>query len=215
MAKDPAFLFYYQDFLVGTSFMTLEELGAYTKLLCFQAARGIEGSLNEKEILKKIPAPIWEAIWCKFEKDEKGFFNRRLRDELKKRRNFTESRLKNLHMGTRMGTHMDTRMENEDVNEDIKEDIKSFFSYYLSKTGKKFKLTPSNYQLIKKRIEGGATIEQLKYVVDRFVEDDWSGRKEHLDLIYCIGHQRSKPDNLEKWLNTEPKGNKPKTYKGS
>ena len=34
MGKDPAFLFYFRDFLVSTSFMTFEELGAYIKLLC-------------------------------------------------------------------------------------------------------------------------------------------------------------------------------------
>ena len=118
MAKDPAFLFYYQDFLVGTSFMTLEEIGAYIKLLCFLADRK---SLTETQILKKIPAPIWSAICCKFKKDENGFFNERLRLEVQKRRLFTESRRNNLHMNTHMDTHMKKHMENE--NENVIKDV--------------------------------------------------------------------------------------------
>ena len=123
MAKDPAFLFYYQDFLVGTSFMTLEEIGAYIKLLCFQADRG---PLAEKDILKKIPSPIWEAICCKFLKKDGVFFNERLLKEVEKRRVFTESRRKNLHMGSHMDKHMGKRktphMENENENKDINKD---------------------------------------------------------------------------------------------
>jgi uncharacterized phage protein (TIGR02220 family) len=116
MAKDPAFLFYYQDFLVGTSFLTLEEVGAYIKLLCFLADKE---RLSEEQILKKIPAHIWDSICCKFEKDETGYFNRRLRTEVEKRKNYTESRRKNLHMSVHMTTHMKPHMENE--NEDINE----------------------------------------------------------------------------------------------
>ena len=119
MAKDPAFLFYYQDFLVGTTFMTLEETGAYIKLLCFQAAKG---PMTKDQILKKIPAPIWEAI-CGHYREANGFYyNERLQQEIDKRRLFTESRLKNLHMGS----HMDAHMENENINiNKDKKDIKN------------------------------------------------------------------------------------------
>ena len=118
MAKDPAFLFYYQDFLVGTSFMTFEEIGAYIKILCFLADRQY---LTEEQILKKIPKHIWEAICCKFEKNEIGFYNKRLQIEVNKRKKFTKSRRENLHMGSHMGSHMKSKcsphMENENENE--------------------------------------------------------------------------------------------------
>ena len=173
MAKDPAFLFYYQDFLVGTSFMTLEEVGAYIKLLCFQADKG---ELTEKEILKKIPLVIWESICCKFEQGAKGYFNRRLQEEVLKRRLYTESRRKNLHMGKHMGTHMGGAMtphmenENEDVNEnkDVIE-ISSFFNYFCLKTQKNLKLTKERRHLIAKRLKDGYTIDQLKTAVDNFI----------------------------------------------
>ena len=83
----------------------------------------------------------------------------------------------------------------------------SFWEYYLLKINKKFKFTNDRKNLIRKRLKEGFTLEQLKQAVDRFVQDEWEGRQEHLDLIYCIGKQRGKPDNLEKWLN------KPKSMK--
>ena len=46
--KDPAFLFYYQDFLVGTSFMSNEVIGAYIKILCYQADKG---SISKEHML--------------------------------------------------------------------------------------------------------------------------------------------------------------------
>ena len=117
MADDPAFLFYYQDFLVGTSFMTLEERGAYITLLCHLADKN---SISEDNICKTISRPIWEAICYKFKKDEKGFFNVRLRKEVEKRKKYTESRRNNLHMGVHMDRAMTAHMENE--NEDVNED---------------------------------------------------------------------------------------------
>ena len=85
MAKDPAFLFYYQDFIVGTTFMTLEERGAYITLLCFLADK--EG-ITEEDVLKIIPEPIWKAICKKFKQKDGLFYNQRLSDEIEKRRKF-------------------------------------------------------------------------------------------------------------------------------
>ena len=119
MAKDPAFLFYYQDFLVGTSFMTLEEIGAYIKLLCFQAAKG---PLSETDILKKIPPSIWQAICCKFVCKNGLYLNERLVKEIEKRQLYCENRRNNLHMKKHMKKHMNgamtAHMEDEDINED-------------------------------------------------------------------------------------------------
>ena len=166
MAKDPAFLFYYQDFLVGTSFMTLEEIGAYVKLLCFQADKG---SLSEKDILKKIPAPIWQTICCKFVKDEKGFYNQRLREETEKRRLYTESRRKNLHMNKHMVTHMKPHMENEnenkDINRNVNKDIKDIIDDLNLVLGTTYKHTSSKTKdLIQARLNDGFTVEDFKTV---------------------------------------------------
>jgi uncharacterized phage protein (TIGR02220 family) len=98
-----------------------------------------------------------------------------------------------------------------DTNKNVKNDkndknvIQTVWEYYILKTGKKFKLTTENINLIKNRLKD-YTIEQLKTAVDNFVSDDWEGRQSHLDLIYCIGKQKGKPDNCDKWLNYKPKG---------
>lgn len=85
--------------------------------------------------------------------------------------------------------------------ETIQKKITEFFAYYLLKTQKDFRLTEDKRKLIEKRFEEGYTLEQLKLAVDNFIRDPWPERQKHLDLIYCIGRQRGKPDALEKWLN--------------
>jgi len=78
-----------------------------------------------------------------------------------------------------------------------------FLSYFNQKTRKSFKPTKDKIDLVEKRLAEGYTIEQLKKAVDNFVQDTWEGRRDHMDLIYCIGKQKGKPDNLEKWLNAK------------
>jgi len=98
-------------------------------------------------------------------------------------------------------TTTDNKYNKGEVN--ISREVNEFFNYFLLKTKKAFKFTQEKGELIEKRFGEGFTLEQLKQAVDNFVQDPWRGRAEHLDLIYCIGKQRGKPDNLEKWLNTK------------
>ena len=114
MAKDPAFLFYYQDFLVGTAFMTLEEVGAYIKVLCHLADKSV---LPEEQILKIIPQTIWTAIKGKFKSNAKGFYNERLNEEVEKRKLFCESRRRSRRMNNVCVSH-ESHTENENINED-------------------------------------------------------------------------------------------------
>jgi len=122
MAKDPAFLFYYQDFLVGTDDMTNDEVGAYIRCLCHQASKG---SLTDKHMMKIcLSSDIYTSVSSKFSVDEDGsLFNERLRIEVLKRAAFAESRRnnrlksnKNKHMKNISKTYV-RHMENE--NEDI------------------------------------------------------------------------------------------------
>ena len=127
MSKDPAFLFYYQDFLVGTDHMDNEEVGAYIRCLCHQAH---SGSISEKH-MKKIclTQDVHNTIKTKFkESDSSGnYVNTRLRIELEKRRKYSESRANN-RKGKNKGTgkmckSYDKHMENENENEDINEEV--------------------------------------------------------------------------------------------
>ena len=130
MAKDPAFLFYYSDFLVGTDDLTNEETGAYIRCLCFQAAKG---PLTEKHMIKICySSDVHNSIKKKFTRQPDGtFLNERLQIEIEKRAAFSESRRQNRmnkgktkklkksnqkHMKNICLTH-DEHMENENVNE--------------------------------------------------------------------------------------------------
>ena len=74
MAKDPAILFYTDNFLSGTMFFTDEQTGRYIRALCAQHQHG---HLTEKElnsIIKNDP-----DILLKFKMDSEGkFFNIRM-----------------------------------------------------------------------------------------------------------------------------------------
>jgi len=102
MGKDPAILFYTSDFLTGSAHMTDAEAGQYIKLLCLQHQRG--GYL-EAETVKRIcdNNPI---ILEKFIQEDGKIYNKRMLDEIQKRRSFSESRRKNAQ-GPRILKHSD------------------------------------------------------------------------------------------------------------
>ena len=137
--KDPAFLFYRSDFLSGVTDLTMEERGQYISLLCLQHQKG---ALNEKTIRLSVGSVSVDVL-AKFLKDENGnYYNERLKVEIEKRNNFTESRRNNgskggrppkndkpydeankNHMDMHMGNHMGNENENENRKDNKKKDI--------------------------------------------------------------------------------------------
>lgn len=134
--KDPAFLFYPNDYIGGTMGMTFEEKGAYIELLMLQFNRG---HMTEHMIAHTV-GHLWESVRDKFEQDADGrWWNRRLEEEQIKRANYTASRKNNRGGGAKNKSeknkdikhthehkrqHMSQHMEDEDVNEnkDINEE---------------------------------------------------------------------------------------------
>lgn len=152
--KDPAFLFYPNDWLGGTMGMTFEQKGAYMELLMLQFNRGHMTKHMIGQILGQNGGQLWDVIKDKFEVDPDGnYFNRRLEEEQNKRKAFTESRRNNIggkNQHTKKETknrsydqtndlHMTKHMENENVNEnevviDINNWAKKFFdAKYINK----------------------------------------------------------------------------------
>lgn len=127
MAKDPAFLFYPNDWLGGTMGMTFEEKGAYMELLMLQFNRGH----MTKDMIGRTVGQLWVNIQDKFMEDENGcFYNDRLEQEKVKRKSYSESRRNNrkgVNQYTKnkedMSGHMTPHMEN--VNEDVNRDSNS------------------------------------------------------------------------------------------
>lgn len=133
MSKDPAFLFYPNDWLGGTLGMTFEEKGAYLELLMLQFNRGHMAG----HMIGQTVGQLWDKIQDKFIQDDKGlWFNERLEIEQEKRKAFTESRRNNIegknqytnknkkrgHMTSHMTGHMENENRNEDININNNED---------------------------------------------------------------------------------------------
>lgn len=126
MAKDPAFLFYPGDWLGGTQRFSRAQKGAYIDLLMAQFDGGKLPLQDIKDILGSDYDSMWESrLKDKFEVDENGlFFNKRLHEEQEKRKNFSNSRRKNLkkdshiidHISSHITNHSDSYMENENRN---------------------------------------------------------------------------------------------------
>jgi len=146
MAKDPAFLFYSQDFYMGTIDMTAEQVGHYIRLMCLQHSKG---RLSRALMTATMGGMLDEVVASKFTVDDKGcYYNERLENEMLKRNAYTESRRRNLsatpshmaqHMQQHMGQHMQQHMENEneDVNVNRNEDVNGD-----TDTGKKGAIPP-------------------------------------------------------------------------
>jgi hypothetical protein len=127
MAKDPAFLFYYQDFFTGISDLSNEEAGAYIRCLCIQASKG---GLTEKH-MKIIceSSEVHNAIKSKFIFDESDnlYKNERLILEIEKRKAYSESRSQNRKGGNKkpkkpkknISKSYFQHMENENENENV------------------------------------------------------------------------------------------------
>lgn len=128
MSKDPAFLFYPNDYLGGTMGMTFEMKGAYIDLLIFQFNNHQFTEAQAKQVLSICFASVWEVLQNKFKKDGEFYFNERLREEIDKRKAFSESRRINaLHekkprkaRSKAYAKHMGN--ENENENKDIIKD---------------------------------------------------------------------------------------------
>lgn len=91
MSKDPAVLFYTSDFLASTFHLSDEQVGKFIRLLCMQHQRG---RLSEDDLPSGDNTASLQ-IRSLFKKDENGYFNERMEEEIIKRKKYTESRRDN------------------------------------------------------------------------------------------------------------------------
>lgn len=137
MSKDPAFLFYTNDFQSGTLFFTDEQVGKYIRLLMAQHQHG---HLSEKQVLFICKTHDTEVL-SKFVKDENGmYYNEKLESVINARAKFSESR-RNNRLGKKKPNleqqevnntsnsyveHMENENEIENVNKDENGKTKKF-----------------------------------------------------------------------------------------
>lgn len=97
--KDPAFLFYTNDFQGGTIDMSCEEVGAYLRLLMYQHQH--DKIPNNKERLMRITGifseekfdVVWEVVGKKFNRTVDHLVNERLKQETTKRTEFKPKKI--------------------------------------------------------------------------------------------------------------------------
>jgi len=175
MSKDPAFLFYSDNFMTGTMFFTDEQVGKYIRLLC---AQHLHGHLSKKHMLT-ICNSHDKDIFNKFILDSDGlYYNKRLDEEINKRKNFTESRRTNAlgkkkktkasakhmlqHMGNGNGDINIYKNKNKRI---VNEFFESIWKLYPRKKGKG---QISDAQKKKLHLIG---YEILSMCIDRFCKD--------------------------------------------
>ena len=96
MSKDPAFLFYSQDFLTGVQDLTMEERGQYITMLCVQHQKGV---ISTKWLSICLTNASTDVL-AKFEKDDDGnYFNLRLKEEMSKRSKFAYRKIASATLG--------------------------------------------------------------------------------------------------------------------
>lgn len=126
MAKDPAMLWYWNDWFSGTVLMSRFLKGCYMDLLHAQFNNGRLSLEEIKTVLGSDFGQAWPSLSKKFKEADGLFFNERLEQEKEKRMKFTESRRQS-RLGSKNHTNnvrstYDTthekRMENENKNED-------------------------------------------------------------------------------------------------
>lgn len=200
MSKDPAFLFYHQDFFSGVSDMTNEEIGAYVKCLCVQASKG--GITDKHMLIICNSQDIHVTVKSKFvfNDDIKLFENIRLKTEIEKRKKYSESRSNNRKNKTKPKSdsfknpktyeqHMEDENENEDTNEvlivngfNYKESLLKFVSnetlvsdYVLMRQTKNASLTETAFNLlIKECQDNNFSIEKALEIA---IQRNWTGFK--------------------------------------
>lgn len=152
MSKDPAFLFYPNDYLGGTMGFSLEQHGAYLLLLIYQFNNG-EFSIDKACSI--VGVQIFESIRHKFQEKGGCLCNARLMQEIDKRKSFSDSRRENankrwnkrlnnmqvhsmcnataLHMGNENENENENRIEDSiGINEkkEVKEKRKDWKNHY-------------------------------------------------------------------------------------
>lgn len=172
MAKDPAMLWYWNDWHSGTVLMSRFLKGCYMDILHAQFNNGPLSLDEVKAVLGGDFGQSWPILQKKFSVNPDGlFFNDRLEQEKIKRKEFTESRRKNRLKKTydttydkHMNNHMIEHMENENENRNkVKDNTAS--------PAKKWNTKPAEQELSLElpEITEGAVIQQYRFTKNKVV----------------------------------------------
>ena len=179
MAKNPAFLFYTADFLVGTMFMSNEQVGIYIKLLCIQH----QHIRIDKTLFDSLVNDGDTIVRNKFTEDKKGYYNPRLEEEIEKRNEFCESRRANRTGKKNTSKTYVPHMEDED--EDI---YKELLLYWNNTKLKRIKLlSKTRKEKIRIRMKDAGFRENWKAAIDALARSSFCQGKNDRGWCADIG----------------------------
>lgn len=214
MAKDPAFLFYSADFLVGTLTMSEQEIGQYAFLLCVMHQKG---RLSEEKMNSALKSgKVLPSVLEKFKKDENGcYYNERLEMESNKRSKFTASRRSNAKAyaqasAEHMPKHMENANENEDVNEisisesTPREDSMKFFDMINQNSAEYFHFLVEFAK--RTNLDENIAGREVKKFADYWCERTGNGKKMRWETEKTFEIQR----RLSKWFGNASQWSKEK-----
>lgn len=190
MAKDPAVLWYFNDWHGGTFTLSRHQKGCYMDLLYAQFNSG-HLSLDEiKTVLGSDFGQTWPTLQKKFKKDEITglFFNERLVFEADKRKTYTASRRENLGKEKKVTSHM----EIDNVISFLPSDWdKKEFTYLLDKWAKKRKKKPDTDLAIlrvSELIERHPKWADAKKAMTEAASEGW------LKFVYSDNYKKTEPE---------------------
>ena len=179
MNKDPAFLFYSSDFLVGTMLMSNEEVGKYIRLICLAHQKG--GYLTKDDMFK-ICNENDKDVLNKFYVDDEGiYYNERLLSEIVKRKKYSDSRSNNRkgkkeekekdvsNISKTYDEHMENENEDININDSLSlknNKYKDIIDYLNEKSKKHFRVVTQTKKLIDVRLKEGFLIDDFYRVID-------------------------------------------------
>lgn len=172
--KDPALLWYFNDWTGGTVTLSRHLKGCYIDLLSAQFNNG-KLSIDEiKTVLGSDFGSSWPALQKKFKFEDSLYFNERLQQEKDKRINFTASRRSNAKAyAPATAEHMENT--NININTELpiwlnKDAWKAWLTY---NSEKKKKMTPSTIKLQLRKLEKYK--EDHVAMIKQSIENNWQG----------------------------------------
>ena len=165
--KDPAFLFYSNDFYEGTRLMLPEERACFIDLLIYQHQHGYIP--NDLKRVKQYCAGIEEAtlkatLEAKFKLCDEGWYNQKLLDVVDSRKKYTDKQSENGRVGQIMKKAKSSLTAKE---------YKHFKDYFYSVLGKE--------EALKKLDSKEATLKGLLKASLKHYEDEDENRDEDKD----------------------------------
>lgn len=210
MAKDPAFLLYSADFLIGALDLSMKERGQYITLLCLQHQKGHLTS----ELVNILVPNVSRRTLSKFQRDPEGrLFQPRLESEIARRAQKTKTQTDNANKrwlglpndefgNPKPEDFLETEIETEKrkkkkTRHALKETTVRIVAHLNATAGTRYlDTTESTRRLIASRLADGFTPEDLETVITKKWKE-WA----HTDMAKYMRPSTLFGEKFEGYLN--------------